>query len=106
MPAAFRCGRPRQRIAHHAAVMLAASPVASNHAQREVRESLVLGFGLCRSPAVGDHGSVSSTTISSYQQACSRHRWEVLDGYNIAAHAFPYSEVTGRVWALKDSQEM
>jgi hypothetical protein len=51
---------------------------------------------------------VSSTTISSYQQACSRsrHRWEVPDGYNIAAHAFPYSFITGRVWALKDSQEM
>jgi precorrin-6B methylase 1 len=49
---------------------------------------------------------VSSTTISSYQQACSRHRWEVPDGYNIAAHAFPYSYITGRVWALKDSQEM
>jgi hypothetical protein len=49
---------------------------------------------------------VSSATISSYQQACWRHRWEVLDGYNIAAHAFAYSYITGRVWALEDCQEM
>jgi hypothetical protein len=49
---------------------------------------------------------MSSATISSYQQACSRHRWEVPDGYDIAAQAFRYSCITGRVWALKDSQEM
>ena len=49
---------------------------------------------------------MSSATISSYQQVCSRHRWEVPDGYNIAAHAFAYSYITGRVWALNDSQEM
>ena len=48
----------------------------------------------------------STTTISSYEQACSRHRWEVPDGYNIAAHAFAYSYITGRVWALNGSQEM
>ena len=53
-----------------------------------------------------DHGLVSSTTISSCQQAWWRHRWEVLDGYNIAGHAFAYSYISGRVWALKDSQEM
>jgi hypothetical protein len=48
----------------------------------------------------------STTTICSYEQACSRHRWDVPDGYNIAAHAFAYSCITGRVWALNDSQEM
>jgi hypothetical protein len=61
---------------------------------------------LCRTPAVGDHGSVSSTTISSYEQACWRYRWEVLDGYNIAGHAFAYSDISGRVWALNGSREM
>ena len=49
---------------------------------------------------------MSSRTISSYQQACWRHCLEVLDGYHIAAHAFAYSYITGRVWALEDSREM
>jgi hypothetical protein len=48
----------------------------------------------------------STTTICSYEPACSRHRWEGPDCYNIAAHAFAYSCITGRVWALNDSQEM
>jgi hypothetical protein len=47
----------------------------------------------------------STTTISSCEQACSRHRWEVSVGYNIPAHPFA-SSVTGRVWELSDSQEM
>ena len=46
----------------------------------------------------------SATTICSYEQACSRHRWDVPDGYNIAAHAFAYCCITGWVWALSDSQ--
>jgi len=49
---------------------------------------------------------MSSRTISSYQQACWRHRLEVLEGCNLAAHAFAYSFITGRVSALEDSQEM
>jgi hypothetical protein len=47
----------------------------------------------------------STTTISSYEQACSRHRREVPDGCNIAAHAFA-SAYIGRVWALNAGQEM
>jgi hypothetical protein len=49
-------------------------------------------------------GMGSTRTICSYEQACSQ--WEVLDGYNIAAHAFAYSCITGRVWVLNDSQEL
>jgi hypothetical protein len=48
----------------------------------------------------------STRTICSYEQACSRHRSEVPDGYNIAAHAFAYSCIAGRVWVLNDSQEL
>jgi hypothetical protein len=48
----------------------------------------------------------STTTISCYKEPCLRHRWEVPDGYNIAARAFASSYITGRVWALNDSQEM
>jgi hypothetical protein len=48
----------------------------------------------------------STTTISSYEEPCSRHRWEVPDGYNIAARVFASSYITGRVWALNGSQEM
>jgi hypothetical protein len=51
-------------------------------------------------------GMGSTTTICSYEQACSRHRSEVPDGYNIAAHAFAYSCIAGRVWVLNDSQEL
>jgi hypothetical protein len=48
----------------------------------------------------------STVTISSYEQACSRHGWEVPDGYKFAAYAFASSSITGRVWALNRSQEM
>ena len=48
----------------------------------------------------------STTTISSYEQACLRHRREAPDGCNIAAHAFASSYITGRVWALNGSQGM
>jgi hypothetical protein len=106
MPAAFRCGRPRQRIARHAAVMLAASPVASNTPSARFVKAWCWLTRLVSVTRGRDDGSVSSTTIFSYQGACSRHRWEVPDGYNIAAHAFLYSCITGRVWAFKDSQEM
>lgn len=64
-------------------------------------------LGLVSGARGRDHGSMgSTTTICSYEQACSRHRWDVPDGYNIAAHAFPDSSITGWVWALNDSQEM
>jgi hypothetical protein len=55
-----------------------------------------------------DHESMSSTTttISSYEQACLRDRWEAFDGCNIAAQAFAYFYITGRVWALNGSREM
>jgi len=36
----------------------------------------------------------STVTISSYEQACPRHGWEVPDGYNFAAHAFGCSCIT------------
>jgi hypothetical protein len=48
----------------------------------------------------------STATISSYEQACSRHGWEVPDGYKFAAYAFASSSITGRVWALNRRQEM
>jgi hypothetical protein len=48
----------------------------------------------------------STVTISSYEQACPRHGWEVPDGYKFAAYAFASSSITGRVWALNRSQEM
>jgi hypothetical protein len=48
----------------------------------------------------------STTTISSYEEPCSRHCWEVPDGYYIAARAFASCYLTGRVWALDNSQEM
>jgi hypothetical protein len=47
----------------------------------------------------------STTTIASYEQACSRHHREVPDGYNIAAHAFGSSRITCRVWAVNGSQD-
>jgi acetyl-CoA synthetase len=37
------------------------------------------------SPGEDDVGMSSATTISSYEQACARHRWEVPARYNIAA---------------------
>jgi len=46
-----------------------------------------------------------TTTISSEQADCSGPRWEVADDHNIA-HAFAYFYITGRVWALNDSQKM
>jgi hypothetical protein len=48
----------------------------------------------------------STTTISSCEQACSRHRWEVPDGYDIAARAFASCYTTGRVWSLNGSRGM
>ena len=42
----------------------------------------------------------STATISSYEQASSRHRWGVPDDDRVAAYAFASSLITGRVWAL------
>jgi hypothetical protein len=36
----------------------------------------------------------STTTIASYELACSRDHREVPDGYNFAAHAFGCSCIT------------
>jgi hypothetical protein len=45
-----------------------------------------------------------NSTVSSFEPAWSRHRWQVRDGCNIAAHAFRISHVTGWVWALNGSR--
>jgi hypothetical protein len=91
-----------------AAVTIAASPAPSKHAQRKVYGSEAFGLRGVVSDARGrDHESMSSTTtISSYEQACLRHRREAPDGCNIAAHAFASSDITGRVWAPDGSQGM
>lgn len=76
-------------------------------ARRVAGISTRTALGLVSGARGRDHGAMGSTrTICSYEQACSGHRWEVPDGYSIAAHAFAYCCVTGRVWALNDSQEL
>src|SRR5438105_4699983 len=55
--------------------------------------SIEVGSRLLRRPgalleasrARRDDGAMSAITISSYEQACAQHRWDVPDRYNIAA---------------------
>ena len=76
-------------------------------ARRVAGISTRTALGLVSGGRGRDHGSVGSTTTTcSCEQVCSRHRWDVPDGYNIAAHAFAYCCITGWVWVLNDSQEM
>jgi hypothetical protein len=44
--------------------------------------------------------------VSSYEQACSCHGWELRDGCHIAAYAFGFSSIAGWVWALNGSRKM
>ena len=48
----------------------------------------------------------STTTISSYEAACSRRRWEVPDSDNVVAYAFASFYITGRVWAVSGRGEV
>jgi hypothetical protein len=48
----------------------------------------------------------STATTSSYEPPCSRHGWEVPDGYAIAARAFASPCLSGRLWALNGREEL
>jgi len=78
------------------------------HAQLEVCRHWDFGLlGLVSDARGRDHGSMKATaTISSAEGACSCYRWEVPDGYNVAAHAFASCYITGRGWVLNGSREM
>jgi hypothetical protein len=42
----------------------------------------------------------SGTTVSAHEPDRAARRWEVRDGFNVAAVAYAFSCFTGRVWAI------
>jgi hypothetical protein len=108
MPGASGVAHRDARIAHYAAVTIAASPVPTNMPSVRLVEASCFGLLCLVSDARGrDHGSMSSTTtVSRYEQACSRYCWELSGGYKVEAYVCASSYSTGRVWVVNGDQEL
>ena len=71
-------------------------PGPEQHAERQIHETRARAYSVTRRTNVAsltalreapgeDHAGMSSaTSISSYEEACARHRWDVHERYNIA----------------------